>query len=234
VSEPVPALVTLHVWRVTSPARALLRAATDRRRARSADGARFAKLLGTGDGTTFTSRDADPRTWALLVTWAGRSEAEAFERSDVVEGWGVIAEETWRVELAPVSSHGRWSRREPFGAPVPRKHDGPVAAITRARLAPTRTRRFWAAVPPVSADLRQRPGLLAALGIGESPVALQGTFSLWASGEALRDFAHRGAAHQEVVARTPSEAWYAEELFARFAVVGSRGTLQGRDPLAAA
>ena len=73
---------------------------------------------------------------------------------------------------------------------------------------------------------------VAAVGIGEAPLGLQGTLSLWDSAESLRAFAHRGAAHQEVIARTPREGWYAEELFARFAVVGSEGTLHGRDPLA--
>ncbi len=86
----------------------------------------------------------------------------------------------------------------------------------------------------MSADLRSRPGLLAAIGIGEAPVGLQGTFSLWHDDRALRAFAHGGAAHREVVARTATEGWYAEELFARFRVAASSGTLDGRDPLAGA
>jgi heme-degrading monooxygenase HmoA len=62
-------------------------------------------------------------------------------------------------------------------------------------------------------------------------VGLQGTFSLWESASALKEFAS-AEAHAAVVARTEPERWYAEELFARFAVVGSRGTLDGRDPTA--
>jgi hypothetical protein len=84
----------------------------------------------------------------------------------------------------------------------------------------------------VSDELHRATGLLAALGIGEAPVGLQGTFSLWRDSDALRAFAHGGPEHLEAVRRTATEGWYAEELFARFEVVGSRGTLDGRDPLA--
>ena len=223
-----PPLVTLHLWRVSprNVPKALGRMAVDRGRARRTPGVRFAKMLGTGDGRTFTVRDADPLRWGLLTVW------DVPGPSAVVRSWERLADETWRVDLRPLVSRGRWSGREPFGTPVPQRSDGPVAAITRARLAPRTALAFWRAVPPVSAVLRRSPGLLAAIGIGEAPVGLQGTFSLWSSGEALRDFAHREAAHTEVVRRTAEERWYAEELFARFAVIGSTGTLDGRDPLA--
>jgi hypothetical protein len=89
---------------------------------------------------------------------------------------------------------------------------------------------FWRAVPRVSADLAQCAGLRLAVGIGEAPVGLQGTFSLWTSGDALTDFAHRRGPHVEVVARTPIERWYSEELFARFAVLSVEGTFRGRTP----
>jgi heme-degrading monooxygenase HmoA len=230
--EPVPELVTLHLWRVPRRAvpAALARMAADRRAVRAAPGARFAKLLGTG--RTFAARDADPRRWALLTSWASRDAAAAFERSAVVRRWEWLAEEAWRVRMRPLAARGRWSRREPFGAPAGGRWDGPVAAVTRARLAPRRGRVFWRAVPPVSADLAGRPGLWLSLGIGEAPLGLQGTFSLWESGAALREFAYAGAVHRAVVERTPAERWYAEELFARFAVEGGDGSVDGRDPLA--
>jgi hypothetical protein len=84
----------------------------------------------------------------------------------------------------------------------------------------------------VSADLADRPGLRLALGIGESPVGLQGTFSVWESGRDLREFAYAGEAHRSVIDRTAPERWYAEELFARFAVERADGSVDGRDPLA--
>ena len=229
MTEPVPAVVTLHLWRVAPSRvpRALLRMATDRRAARSTPGVRFAKLLGTGDGRTFTTRDADPTRWGLLTCW-DRERGD----SPVVRAWDRLAEESFRVDLRPLASRGRWSGREPFGRPVPRRCDGPVAAVTRARLRAGKAVTFWRAVPPVSAVLHRSPGLLAAVGVGEAPIGLQGTFSLWASGSALRDFAHRESAHTDVIARTATERWYAEELFARFEVLGSEGTLHGRDPLA--
>jgi hypothetical protein len=224
-------LVTLHVWGV--PARAvpaaLLRMAADPPALRRVPGLRFAKLLGTGSGRTFTVRDADPRTWALLAVWDGAADDD----TAVLRRWRRIADEEWSVALRPLSARGRWSRREPFGRPDAERWDGPVAAVTRARIALRKAVRFWRAVPPVSADLHAGPGLRFALGVGEAPIGLQGTFSVWDSSAALNGFAYGRPAHTAVVRRTAEERWYAEELFARFAVLSSAGTVGGRDPLAA-
>lgn len=229
MTEPVPALVTFHLWRVppVRVPRALLRMAVDRDRARRTPGVRFAKLLGTG--RTLTPRGTDPTRWAAVTTW---SSAEAARHYPVARAWDAIASESWRVDLRPLSSRGRWSRRAPFGDPSPHPVAGPVAAITRARIRPTQLATFWAAVPAVEAELHEADGLLTSLGIGEAPAGLQGTFSLWRSTDDLTAFAHRTPAHRAAIRRTPEQRWYAEELFARFEVVGSSGTVDGRDPLA--
>jgi heme-degrading monooxygenase HmoA len=230
-----PDIVTsLHLWRVPTAAvpRALGHMAADRARLHRQPGLRFAKLLGTGTGRTFTVRDADPHRWALVTVWDDEAAAARFDTGRVVAGWRRIAEEEWAARMRPLASRGRWSRREPFGSPVPTPWHGPVAALTRARLVPWRARRFWRAVPPVSADLHRTPGVLLALGIGEAPIGLQGTFSLWRSAAALNDFAYRRAEHVDAVRRTGIEGWYAEELFARFALLSSRGTVGGVDPAA--
>jgi hypothetical protein len=244
VADAEPALVTLHLWRVPTRrvAAALARVAVDRFAVGRAPGAEFVRLLGTGSGRTFRLRDAEPHRWGLLVAWARAADAAAFERTAVPRRWAALAEETWRVELRPLGSRGRWARQAPFGpdrparwaVPVAGPGGGPVAALTRARVVWRRARSFWQAVPAVAADLAGRPGLLLALGIGERPIGLQGTFSLWRSAAALRSFAYEGAAHAQAIRQTAVRRWYAEELFARFAVLDAVGTVDGRDPLRAA
>lgn len=229
---PVPPLVTLTLWGVATsrvPA-AVTRMALDRRHLRRASGLRFAKLLGTGDGRTFTVRDADPHHWGLLAVWDEPAAARAFATGPTSTAWERISTERLSVALEPAVSRGMWSGRAPFGDPVPLRSDGPVASITRARLRLRRARGFWAAVPPVSADLRAVPGLRLALGIGEAPIGLQGTFSLWDDASSLVEFAHRRTAHTDVVARTAAQGWYVEELFARFRVLSVEGTFAGRAP----
>jgi hypothetical protein len=229
--DAVPELVTLHLWGVPGGAvpLAVARMAVDRPLLARTPAA-FWKLLGTGDGRTFTARDADPRRWGLLATWPDAASAAAFERSATARGWGRIADERLVVRMRPLASRGRWARRQPFGDPVPRRTDGPVASITRARIRTRKARRFRRAVPPVSADLHRTDGLRLAVGIGEAPVGLQGTFSLWRDARALTEFAHRRNPHADVVRRTAAEDWYAEELFARFEVLDVEGTVDGRRP----
>lgn len=228
-------LTTVHLFRVT-PARvpaAVARMAVDRGRLRRTPGLEFSKLLGTGRGTTFDVRDADPLVWGLLGVWTDPAALAAFERtSPVAAAWRRVAAERWRADLRAVRSRGRWSGKEPFGTPRRTDVAGPVASITRARLRVATARTFWRSVPPVNADLHQREGLLFAVGIGEAPLGLQGTFSLWADQASLLDFAYDGTAHRGAIRRTTEVGWYAEELFARFEVLQTSGTLGGRDPLA--
>jgi len=231
VSE-IPALVTLHLWGIPASRlpRALLRMGLDRAHLRRTPGLRFGKLLGTGSGRTFRVGDADPGRWGLLATWDSAEAAASFEAGPTARAWSALCRERLRVDLRPLSSRGRWSRRRPFGDPTPAPHAGPVAAVTRARIAASKALTFWRAVPPVSADLHRSPGLRLAVGIGEAPVGLQGTFSLWDSAAALTDFAHHRGPHAEAVRRTAEVGWYAEELFARFAVLSVEGTFDGRSP----
>ncbi|EIV93197.1 hypothetical protein [Frankia sp. QA3] len=240
-ANPAALLVTVDFWRV--PRRrighALARVAADRSALRHVPGLTFAKLLGTGSASSLGLRGADPCQWAMVAAWETPSAARSFERSAQVRAWSVLAEERWRIDLHPLSSRGRWSRQEPFGdsvataAPSTTAAGTKVAVITRARVAARHTLAFRRAVPPVAADLAQAEGLLFAAGIGEAPIGLKGTFSLWQDAVSLRRFAYGRPAHSEVVRRTPEVGWYSEELFARFAVLGSRGTLGGRDPLLA-
>ena len=202
---------------------------TQRRALARSKGMTFAKLLGTGSGRTFTPGDADPHHWGVLACWSSAEAANGFQAGSVVRSWDAVADERLLLVLRPLSAKGRWAGCQPFGNPAERA-TGPVAAITRARLTTRRTLTFWQAVPPVVADLRTSPGLRLAVGIGEAPLGLQGTLSLWDDDAALTSFAYSGEAHSDVVRRTASAGWYAEELFARFAVEDVDGTFQGRTP----
>lgn len=228
--DAIPELVLLHLWGVSPSGvpSAVARMGAHRLLLRNAQGLRFARLLGTGDGRTFTARDADPLHWGLLTVWDDAHDGERFAAgSRVVRSWRNLATETLVARLSPITARGQWAGDTPFGDPRPRPVAGQVASITRARIATRSWRSFWSAVPPVSHDLHQVDGLQLAVGIGEAPVGLQGTFSVWSSSEALNRFAHQRAPHQEVVRRTATEQWYSEELFARFEVLGIKGTYRG-------
>ena len=120
-----------------------------------------------------------------------------------------------------------WSRKTPFSADneLAKSWNGQVAAITRARIKWRKNLLFWRSVPPVTSSLKSSAGLLSAIGIGEAPIGLQGTFSIWESPQAIREFAYKGAAHKAAIEATHRERWYAEELFARFALTEQNGSL---------
>jgi hypothetical protein len=201
---------TLRVWRVRPAAvpLALWAMAVDRGRLRRAPGVRFAKLLGTGSGREFGATAADLTRWAALVVSDGPAPR--------IPDSAAVAECV--LTLRPVASRGRWAGRAPFEAAASTQ-TGPLLVLTRARLRLRRVPVFWRAIEPVAKTLRQQEGLLAAFGIGEAPCGFQGTVSIWRGAADIVRFAYRQPEHAAVVASTPRQRWYAEELFARFHVL---------------
>ena len=204
---------------------AFLSMAIDRMRSRKFTGISFSKLLGTGSGQTFTPSDAVLTRWGMVVV-IDENRIEAFDQSSIISNWRKRSNSEFRSVLSPLSSHGLWAKKNPFDFIAPLSNpDAQIAALTRARIKWNKNFIFWKSVPPVVIDLHSNPGLQAAIGIGEAPIGLQGTFSLWKSASALRDFAYKGKAHQVAIAQTQSIGWYSEELFARFEVLALRGEI---------
>jgi hypothetical protein len=203
-------------------------------------GLRFWKLLGSGRDHGFSLRP-DPSRYGLLTVWDELETAERFmSRSRLMRAYRRHASETWTVWLRPLRSHGAWDGADPFAWDDPsagpragaKRAGGPIAVLTRATIRPAKARSFWTHVGPTSSSLATADGVLAATGLGEFQVLRQATFSLWRDEGSVKRFAYEQAAHRDVVARTRSERWYAEELFARFEPFASEGAWFGRDPLA--
>ena len=212
---------------------ALARLGSDRLRVRGTPGLRFARLLGTGRGSS-TAPGADPARTALFGVWESAGALAAFEA-----GWfgARVARarrrggEAYTVRLALLSGHGRWAGRDVLADLARGEPGGPVAVLTRARVHLGAWRRFRAVQQVIADEVATAAGLLAVVAIGEAPVGLQATFSLWANPAASAAFAYGRPAHEKVVRRTRDEHWYGEELFVRFAPIGSSGSWDGRDPL---
>lgn len=194
-------------------------------------GLRFWKLLGCGQGNSFTL-NADWGRYALLAVWESLTDAEAFFASRHYARYERHADEIWTAKLIALTTHGAWSGQRPF-TPIkfaPRA-DSPIAILTRATLRLRHLRRFWDHVPGANADLNIAPGLLASIGLSELPILQAATFSLWSDEAAMRAFAYGTPQHREIVRKTYHEDWYAESLFARFYPLETSGTWHGRDPL---
>ena len=110
-AEPVPAVVSLHLYGVDGldMARAVGRMGLARGAVRRIPGATFAKLLGTGSGRTFSPRDADPHHWGVLECWRDADGPERYEATRTHDAWSHLAHEQARILLRPLSSRGTWA-----------------------------------------------------------------------------------------------------------------------------
>ena len=211
---------------------ALAQMATAPPRLRRVAGLRFFQLLGSGATNGFGFLPNLQR-YGLVATWDRAEDAANFFATNPV--WAAYTErscEAWTAELAPLQAHGAWNGSNPFAGELAAPGGvGPVAVLTRASIRLQRAPRFWRFVEPTSRALAGAEGLRLAIGLGELPLVRQATFSVWDSAEAMRQYAYRDVRHREVIQLTRREGWYSEELFARFQVLSSAGTVDGINPL---
>ncbi|MDF7811736.1 spheroidene monooxygenase [Hymenobacter sp. YC55] len=194
----------------------------------------FFKLAGSGADNGF-GLWPNLHRYGFLAVWESAEAAAAFFASHPLwQEYRQRSTEMWAVDLLPLKSHGFWDGVNPFNYPTSETtvpDDAPVAVLTRASIRWQKTWRFWQYVAPTSAAVAHADGVRAAIGLGELPIIRQATFSVWESARKMQQYAYRDATHREVIKLTRQENWYGEELFARFQVLRSEGTLDGINPL---
>lgn len=191
-------------------------------------GLNFFKLMGSGGGNGFSLKP-DFNVYALVAVWKNKNYSKNFFRtSKVLRGFKDRSKEWWTIYMAPLKSKGYWNKLNPF-LPVTSdtQYEGPVGVLTRATISPQHLLSFWKPVPAVSEILKDQDGLLFSKGIGEYPLFLQGTFSLWKSKRDVQLFTYHFQKHEDVVEKTNKIGWYNEDLFAEFKILETEGSWEG-------
>ena len=199
----------------------------------------FWKLLGCGRNGSF-DKTPDWQQWGIMTVRNSGSESWKLEVGSLRALYGnFIARwlrffgcETWTVILTPIEGHGLWDGKKVFGElPVKSDHEGQVAILTRATIRVSKLKSFWKHVGGVAGKMDGSRGFITSIGIGEIPWIKQATFSIWQSKEDMKNFAYQMKEHKEVIVKTRTEKWYSEDMFVRFKIQGSMGTIKGINPL---
>jgi hypothetical protein len=200
----------------------------------------FYKLMGSGRNGTF-DKQPDLQQWAILSVRESAgfmhapSEKQLFEQlyGSFISGWTKFFRcETSTLLLQAIEGHGTWDDKKVFGElPSKSDYEGPLAILTRATLRFSKLRAFWENVPPVAAMMNTAPGFILSYGIGEIPWIKQATFSVWQSKNDMKAFAYGMKQHAEVIQKTRQQKWYSEDMFTRFKILHTSGTVRGKKPL---
>lgn len=189
-------------------------------------GLRFFKVLGSGKDGGFGLAPSATRQ-GLFCVFETEAQADAFlNDSDVMRGYQRHAREFFCAKLAVCSSKGSWAGMT-LPVEVQAPESGPIAALTRASIKPSKAKTFWSKSPPAEASLAKAQGCLLAVGLGEAPVLRQATFSIWESVDAMNAYARTGA-HMEAIKASLSGGHFSESMFVRFVPKATSGTWKGR------
>ena len=157
---------------------------------KNTNGLSFFKPLGTGSGNGFSIKP-DFSTFGFVAVFKSEELAKEFLRTDVVKKYTKTTTDHSHVLMHTVKSHGKWSEQNPFESSVEYDKTKPLAVITRATIKPKLAYQFWKNVPAVSKSMDKYDELVFSKGIGEFPLLMQATFSLWSSAEAMMNYAYK-------------------------------------------
>ncbi|KQS28457.1 DUF3291 domain-containing protein [Pedobacter sp. Leaf194] len=189
---------------------------------------RFWKLMGSGKNAQ-VDLGPDFKHWAILTTWDNKADCDQFYQNSFVINWfRFFGFEEFTILLNPLSSHGLWAGKQPFTVKDKKNADPRVAVITRAAIRFKKLKEFRSNIKRAAIEMRKSEGYILSAGVGENPFLDQATFSIWENVECMKNYAYKSVDHSDVIKLTRQRKWYSEELFARFEIIESHGTLNGQ------
>ncbi|RYD75446.1 MAG: DUF3291 domain-containing protein [Sphingobacteriales bacterium] len=189
---------------------------------------RFWKLMGSGKNAQ-VDLGPDFKHWAILTTWDNKADCDLFYlKSYVLKWFRFFGFEEFTILLNPLSSHGLWAGKQPFTVKDKKNVDPRVAVITRAAIRFKKLKEFRSNIKRAAIEMRKSEGYILSAGVGENPFLDQATFSIWENVESMKNYAYKSVDHSDVIKLTRQRKWYSEELFARFEIIESNGTLNGQ------
>lgn len=186
-----------------------------------------------GVAATFGTTPARPSPGrvGLIAFWEDDAALERFEATHPrakALGGGLV------VRARPLRVHGEWPGIDDA---VPKRrdvdHDGPVLVLTLARTKLSRSVSFFRTSQPAEKAVTVAPGNLFSTALIRTPFIA--SVSLWESGQAAMDYAYGGGqhGHPEAIAAGRAKPFHHQQAFIRLAITDLRGSLAGRNPLAA-
>ena len=202
----------------------------------------FYKLMGSGKNGTF-DKTPDLQQWAILSVQSLMCNVQDIDMniavlhqklygSFITKWFSFFGCETFTLLLQPIEGHGTWDGKKVFGdLPVKTGYEGQIAVLTRATIRLNKLKYFWQNVAAVANRMAGAKGFITSFGIGEIPWIKQATFSIWQSKEDMKAFAYGMQEHAEVIQKTRQQKWYSEDMFTRFIITASIGTIKGSNIL---
>lgn len=171
-----------------------------------------------------------PSRVGMIAAWNDDEALDAFDRDHPLAATFAAG---WEVRMQPLRVSGRWP--EMPGLPeraLPVDDTEPVIALTLGRLRLHRALPFLRSAAAAENDAVADGALIASTGLARPP-RLVSTFSIWRSMAAMREYAYgKDGSHQAAVRNDRARPFHHVSAFVRFRPYASRGSWDGRDPLA--